>query len=509
MTSPMTVYCTHCNSRLRLRDTSKVGREVMCPKCTERFVIIVPETNEPEVEFGENTNNDDPMSFSSSFGGRPSHRPATKSGSSKINPAVIVAGAVGGIVLLVGFAWAVVSRLDVGGAANPNAPGGVAEQIASKGDTISNAALSQAGVTDAACEALGRELETAFMSKQVSLIAPHFDWSQFAAIVLSGLDVSARNAADFTAGMRNSAEAPTGMLGSIMGRLGENGTVRFLRVRNVTEGKRVLLRILFEDGGVNYIEWVPTMSSGQLKIVDGYVYLSGELFSTTVRRITVPMLAGLQPSLVQRLNGAEREAMAYLKTIEQISAATQGGRFAEVISLYQQLPESLKKEKAFMLQWLTASQSAGEAQYLQALEAFRTQFPNDVALDFILLDYQALNEDFQGAADGLRRLESSMGGDSHLHSLLAMQLIQLGQLADARKTAEEAMQMDSDLTTPIQILVQISCKEQQYDEALMLMKRMLDAYELEFLEMQNDPDFAGFVASPQFTEWQEYRASKN
>jgi tetratricopeptide (TPR) repeat protein len=251
------------------------------------------------------------------------------------------------------------------------------------------------------------------------------------------------------------------------------------------------------------------LTAGQLKVADGYVYLSGELFSTTMRRITVPMLAGMQPSLVERLNGAEQEAMKYLKTIEQLSAAAQGGRLDEVRLLYQQLPESLKKEKVFMLQWLTASQNASETEYLQALEAFRSQFPNDVALDFILLDYQALHEDYQGAADALRRLEASMGGDSHLHSLLAVQQMQLGQLAESRKTAEETMQMDPELDLPIQILAQISCKEERYDEVLALMKQMLETYGIEFLEMPTDPDFAGFVASPQYAEWQQYRASLN
>ena len=56
---PITVQCTHCGAQLKLKDRSKVGRKVGCPKCRKPFVIQAPATDDefdfPDLdEFGGN-----------------------------------------------------------------------------------------------------------------------------------------------------------------------------------------------------------------------------------------------------------------------------------------------------------------------------------------------------------------------------------------------------------------------------------------------------------------------
>ena len=499
-----------------LNEATKVGHRVPCPECSAPFVIQRPELDDVEViESDEASEVEPPRSRTRSS----ARSGSASSGSHSLGAARLkrsvgrkFSSPSGKKTVLIGVGVAAGTLIAMGIIAAISSPLSARKNIAAT--TASDpsapiAAVSQTGVTDAACEELGRQLEAAFMTKQVPAISTHFDWNAFAGLALTGLEVPVQEKAGFTRGFTASVESPNGLLGSIASRMG-TGSAKFIRVRTTPEGKRILVRMLFEDGSSNYIEWVPVMNeSGQLKIVDGYVYMSGELFSTTLRRVTIPMMAGKQPSLLQRLSGAEREAVKYMQHFQRMTAAFQSGQHQQVLTLYEQLPEALKKEKAILLQCLMAAQNIGDAEYLTAMEAFQKQFPGDVALDFIRLDYLTLKKDLQGVIDALQRLEAAMGGDAYLHSLMALQLFQLGRLTEARRAAEESMQIEPALAMSYQVLVPISLKEQRFDESLRLMKSFFEKTELEFTDMATDPDFAGFVQSPEYAEWQAYRQPQN
>lgn len=53
MADPIRVACSHCSTKLKLKDSSKIGKKVKCPKCGKPFVIQ-PVEEEPEVldDFG-------------------------------------------------------------------------------------------------------------------------------------------------------------------------------------------------------------------------------------------------------------------------------------------------------------------------------------------------------------------------------------------------------------------------------------------------------------------------
>lgn len=508
MPEPTRVSCPNCGAELTREETAKVGRRVPCPKCSLPFVIPRPDDDDEDVDFVEidEACADEPP--------RPRRERAARAGSTGSEThartagsgnhfALMAVGVAASFLFVAGMIWAVSTLLSHGGDIAAKPASGPA------GDAASIAAVSQTGVTDAACEELGRRLEAAFMTKQVQSVSTHFDWNAFAGLALTGLDVSAAEKAGFTRGFTGAVESPNGFLGSITTRMG-TGSVKFIRVRTTPSGKRILLRTLFEDGTTNYIEWVPVQNeAGQLKIVDGYVYISGELLSTTIRRVTVPMLAGKQPTLLQRMSGAEREGVKYIQHVQRMTTALQSGQYQQVLALYEQLPESLKQEKAVLLQCLMAAQNVGDAEYLTVMETFQKQFPGDVALDFIRLDYLTLKNDLQGVIEALRRLEAAMGGDAYLHSLMALQLLQLGRLPEARLAAEESMRLEPALAMPYQVLVPVSLREQRFEESLRLMKLLFEKTTMEFTDMATDPDFAGFIQSPEYAEWQTYRQQQN
>ncbi|MBS0202703.1 MAG: hypothetical protein JSS49_07370 [Planctomycetes bacterium] len=509
MPGPIKVTCPNCDATLKLKDDSKIGLRVICPKCSDPFVVEMPDEDESEdYEEEESINEELPRQRrrTDDDDDEPGRRRSRSKKSSKPKGSssaslLIIGGSIAagfvlivGLLILVGLQWS--NRNNI--AANPVG-----------GHNVVPALPPQGNLSDAACEECGRKLEAALMSRQAALLSTQFDWNKFAARAVIGLGVSARDQEGFTRGVTTAVENPNGLIGSLSSRIG-SGSAKFIRVTNKPDGKRILVRLIFEDGTSNYTEWVPGQSmAGELKIVDGYSYLSGELFTTTIRRLMIPAMASLQPTLMQKLSGAEREAANHLKQIQKMTTALHSNQPQQALETYAQLPETLKREKALLLQRLSAAQQVSDNEYEKVLVDFDKYYPGDPALDFVRLDYWVMKKDHQAAVDGLKRLEKAMEGtDGHLHGLLAIELAQVGRFAEARTAADESIQLEPEGGTAYQAIVLADVKEQKYEDALQNMKQMFEKTQLEFLEMATDPDFAGFVKSPQYNEWLTFRREK-
>lgn len=506
MSEPIKVVCPNCDAVLTLKDDSKVGRRVPCPKCSEPFVIRLPDEedddwDEEDVDSVEETSAGHRRSSSSSQGGAGSRtkRPSKPQNSISMNTIVLGGGIAAGLVLVMGVAIAVGLRAS-------GKQGAAANQAAMP---VPAPAVNQASIADADFEQLGNQMQSALMSKQIAQVSALFDWNVFASRSATGLGMTPAELSGFATGITRSAENPAGLIGSMTSRIG-SGSAKYVRVIQRPDGKRILVRLIFEDGTSNYMEWVPAKNAaGQLKIVDGYSYLSGELFSATIRRLIIPSMASLQPNLINKLSGAERESAQYMQQLQKMTAAVRSNQPQQVLTFYAQLPESLKKEKACLLQRLNASQQIGDDEYLKSLEDFQKYFPGDPALDFIRLDYWAMKKDFPAAVEGIKRLETAMGGiDGHLHGLLAIELYESGKLQDARDAAAEAIGVEPELGTPYQAIVMVDLKEQKFDDALKNMKLLFEKSQQEFLDMETNPEFADFLKSTQHEEWLAYRREK-
>ncbi len=64
-----------------------------------------------------------------------------------------------------------------------------------------------------------------------------------------------------------------------------------------------------------------------------------------------------------------------------------------------------------------AAAQTGEAELLQVVEDFRGYYPDDVCLDFLLVDYHVLRKEHDKALEAIDRLDASVGGDTHLNLL--------------------------------------------------------------------------------------------
>jgi predicted Zn finger-like uncharacterized protein len=103
MSTPLSITCPHCATRLKLKDTGSVGKKVPCPKCKQPFVVEAPpESEEDEFDFGEEVSEAEEEMDEEPPAPAARKKPAKKSSGGSKAP-LIIAGGVVGVLLVAGL----------------------------------------------------------------------------------------------------------------------------------------------------------------------------------------------------------------------------------------------------------------------------------------------------------------------------------------------------------------------------------------------------------------------
>jgi predicted Zn-dependent protease len=234
---------------------------------------------------------------------------------------------------------------------------------------------------------------------------------------------------------------------------------------------------------------------------DIYIYISGELLSETFRRAALPLAQEASKSFIERLTAAESE---YVKNVDQLAKMAElmhQGRHAEVLATYAQLPEVLRREKGTLLMRYQAAAKVGEAELLKVVEDFRGYHPDDVCLDFLLIDYHILRKEYDEALGAIDRLDASVGGDPHLNLLRADSVYRQGDTAKAFDLVRQANAADPEAIDPYYTLLGLTVLEKDHEKTLAALKRIESRFGVDLSGVAQSPDYEEFRKSPQGQEW--------
>jgi predicted esterase/predicted RNA-binding Zn-ribbon protein involved in translation (DUF1610 family) len=468
------VDCPHCGIRLPVKDRRSLGRRVPCPKCGEEFKLEADGFDAPDSLVSED---------------RFQPEPDRKTGKSKPSFGRGVA-----ILLILVFGMGAVRSLlkDRGNADIPLRPAvnpGLVERI-------QNAQLGEAELLE-----VGEQFAAGLNGKDVEVVAQLLNADRLLDITLSGIALSGRSKADLRKGFLIGLKRRNGLLGELAANL-EDGGAKFLRLRSDGQ-QRLLLRLMNQDGTVNYIELIPERNPpAGIKIVDFYMYNSGETISRTMRRLFLPLLVQGDSGFLARLSGADRKAAEFGERLQLLAQAAQVGQGEQFMKIYRQLPEELQRDKALLLMRIRVFQQTDEEQYLATLEDFRKFYPNDVALDFILLDYHFLKEDYESLEKSLTNLEKALGGDTYLSRIRAEILISQNKLDEARKQLEQLLAEEPDLKIGHFTLVSVLARQEDHPATFQELKLIREKFGVEFPDFTVIPEFEPFTKTD---EYEEYR----
>ena len=199
-----------------------------------------------------------------------------------------------------------------------------------------------------------------------------------------------------------------------------------------------------------------------------------------------------------------------MKNIDQLAMMIdqmQQGRHAEALATYARLPEVLRRKKGTLLMRYQAAAQTGETELLQVVEDFRGYYPDDVCLDFLLVDYHVLRKEHDKALEAIDRLDASVGGDTHLNLLRAESVYQQGDTARAFELVRKANAADPDAIDPYWTLLGLSVMKKITTKPWLASSALESRFGMNMGGVEQAPQYADFIASPQGQQWQRSRAN--
>jgi len=159
---------------------------------------------------------------------------------------------------------------------------------------------------------------------------------------------------------------------------------------------RGLFRFLHPNGGLSYVEvFFGANRNGDITVEDIYPLISGEKMSQGFRRMVIQKAIAGNAQELPALSATEKLRYAHAKEILNLMQCVQQNRKREGYVIYAQLPMELRKERTILLMGIVAAKDFGDAEFLQEMERYRVNHPNDPAMDLVSLTLFEQKKEFK------------------------------------------------------------------------------------------------------------------
>ncbi|PQJ78209.1 tetratricopeptide repeat protein [Polaribacter porphyrae] len=264
------------------------------------------------------------------------------------------------------------------------------------------------------------------------------------------------------------------------------------------ENKDFHLLFRHYGGGLNYHDFLVKMINGEPKIIDMYIYMSGENLSDTYR--------AHYKNLLQKSNLLSKDLVGTtlfkdFNKLNKIKSLNIKGQFKKAHKLYQTVSYNSRQNKSFKLVNLLICSNLTEELYKESIKDYEERFPNDPSLYLISLDGLILRKEFDKCLIYIDKLEELLGGDPFLNFLR-------GNIYYFKKDYDNALGKFAimNLEYPeffdaYDSALGIYIERKQYKKAL----EILDLYITDFKMDKNELKLNMKNASPDFIKTKEYR----
>ncbi len=363
-------------------------------------------------------------------------------------------------------------------------------------------------ITETEVKQFANELEKKVKNGNSTAFTNMIDTEALGDTALAGMDVSDKNKREAIAGLKNGMTKSTSLGGEIVRTVQKGGTFRLLRTVTVDGKQRARFRLVMpEMGGINYMDFVlARREGGGIRAVDIYIFASGEMLSTSMHRLLLPLAQ--KQGLLARLRQEDKEYLDAIKSFGTMSEALRTGRPKDALAEYNSLPVGMQNDKMVQIIRLRAASEASEPEYLRALEKFQKDFQGDPAADMMSIDYYTLRKDYPKTIEMIERLDKAIGGDPALSILKAIALGEAGKSKESIALLQAAVKEMPDDVFAHQMLLGTCLNAKVYepipaaiDKLKALGEDMADPKDVD------DPVWKAFAQSPQYRQWKQSQKS--
>jgi tetratricopeptide (TPR) repeat protein len=319
--------------------------------------------------------------------------------------------------------------------------------------------------TDAECEELGRQLETNFAERDYDFYVNAIDFDSLLERSFSGLNGQKPD-------LKKVKEVKKGFYRTINDQMLRVKSVKFLRLKQLDGEQGILLRLILNEGGLDYLVSIPKYNrDGDLKIVDAFNYAEGIKLSELLKYSLIQILQKNDRTLARQLF-TNSDLVTYEPQWERMVTLNTQGKYTEALAIYDQLPASVQHEKVLLSEKILAAQTVDEHECLAAIELWRTLYPNDPFLDLASLNFYLGRRQHNKILECIDKLDKTIGGDPYLDWLRSFIFMKMDDFARTKKFATQAFNREPTLTEAGYCVIGLLSFERKYDECVGVLEKM-------------------------------------
>jgi Flp pilus assembly protein TadD len=336
-----------------------------------------------------------------------------------------------------------------------------------------------------------------------------FDHAAMLERASKGIPATEKVKKHFRAGAGESWTADSGLVGSVLATVAGGGALRWLHVVEKDGASTAVFRLTRADTSApEYIELVlaPHGDKGAI-VVDVHSSTDAVSHARVLRRWLLALVADAGRSLPERLAGEDRAFALAGSTFESIDQAFEAGRNADALAAWATLPEALRLDPSVVLSRLRAAFASGTAAFDTALAEVRAAGRADPSIELLAIDVAMATNRPARALDALDALAQGTAVDPYLDALRGSILRDLGRREEARTASRRALEGDPRLEEAYWTLLGLAIEGERHDEALALLLRMDEHFEVDWRELAGSPAYAAFLDSKPGSRWRAKFAS--
>jgi hypothetical protein len=349
------------------------------------------------------------------------------------------------------------------------------------------------------CVELARQIEKAIQDNDGAWVDKVFDADAMFDRAFKGIESSEESKSGYRSGVKKTFNLGQKTAEAIAGK----GAFKFLGLRSVGGQQRALFRMVV-GGNFNYHEYLLEAGPKGVRPVDMYIYLSGEWFSETMRRMYLTFLSS-EPGVLAKALGRDNEFVTHLPKLQKMQALRAQGKPAEGLKLFATLPASLQKEKFALLARCMCAGDVGAQESLDAVEALRKAYPADPALSIVSIGPYFNAKKFDAALAAVDELDKAVGGDAYLNCQRAAIHMESGAFDKARAAALKAVEQEKTLADGYWTMVVISLREKKFADTATWLAKVEKELKIGLSDLAGAAPYQEFVKSPEYQDWMKSR----
>jgi len=307
---------------------------------------------------------------------------------------------------------------------------------------------------------------------------------------------------EFTAAMKMRG----GMLSEIIS--GVSLGVRFdllrITVRDASPCARFRLASL--QGGVNYIDLKMRLDkAGKVRGVDMYNHQNGEWVSSGLRRTFLQYVRDQRRSAWEKMIQGKEDWVQVSLGEEKMIELLRAGSPEKALEEYAALPEAVRKQKECMAIRIRIAMQIDDKKVEEAVREYLALYPDDPSATLVSLAGHTAAGRYAEALTSVDALDRAVGGDPYLDVVRADLLVKANEPGRARQVVLAAVEKNPDWQDAYLLLLLLELDAKRFKEVAGLLTTLHERFGWDPGSIEEAPDFAEFVKSPEYRAWQAAR----